>query len=84
MKEEKDEKSDVNRSRLFGVMLSSMPSLLFKFGGLYLRFKSEAKKGGRVFQKELIKQGIDRETAEELTRVYLKGSDLLKFMHLFR
>ena len=69
--------------KIFGMMLPSMPSLMFKFGRFYLRFKRDAKKGGRIFQKELIKQGIDEETAEGLTETYLESSNLKNFVNFF-
>ena len=84
MAKELDEKRETNRFRLFGVMLPSLPSLIFKFGGVVLRFRREAKKGAHIFQKELIKQGLDKKTAEELTAIYLEGSDLLKYLQYFR
>ena len=78
MTEKVEEKKDANPMRLFGMVLSSLPSLMFKFGGIYLRFKRDAKKGGHIFQKELIRQGLDKETATELTQIYVEGSDLFK------
>jgi hypothetical protein len=64
--------------KLFGMILLSLPSLLFKSGGAFLRFKREAKKGGQIFQRELVKQGIDKSTADELTEVYMGGSNIVK------
>lgn len=64
--------------KLFGAILISLPSLLFKSGGAFLRFKREAKKGGHVFQRELVKQGIDKSTAEALTEIYIGGSNIVK------
>lgn len=79
-----EEKNDADPIKIFGIVLPALPSLVLRFGGLYLRFKREAKKGGRIFQKELMQQGLDRSTAEELTAVYLEGSDLLRYMQMLR
>ena len=81
-KAEKNE--DTNPVQVFGMLLSSFPSLMFKFGGAFLRFKIQAKKAGKIFQEELIRQGLDKTTASELTEVYLDGShlfDYVKYMH---
>ena len=71
---------DTNSVQVFGTFLSSFPSLMFKFGGAFLRFKIQAKKAGKIFQEELIKQGLDKTTASELTEVYLDGSHLFDYM----
>ena len=68
--------------KLFGLILPSLPSLMIRFGGVYLRFKRNAKKGGHIFQKELIKQGLDKETAQQLTQIYLDGSNLLRMIRM--
>lgn len=81
---EEEENRNPNPVRLFGMILPSLPSLMFRFGGTFLRFKREAKKGGRIFQKELIKQGLDKATAAELTEIYLEGGNLLQYMQYFR
>ncbi len=69
--------------KFFGIMLPALPSLMFRLGGTFLRFKRNAKKAGKVFKKELIKQGFNRETAEGLTKIYLEGSDISKYMFSF-
>jgi len=82
---EEDEKHErVHGFRLFGMVLPSLTPLMFKLGGVYLKFKRDAKKGGHVFQKELIKQGLDTTTAAELTEIYLEGSNLNQYLQLFR
>jgi len=70
--------------KLFGMTLLSLPSLLFKSGGAFLRFKREAKKGGQIFQRELVKQGIDKSTADELTEIYVGGSNIFKSLMSMR
>ena len=78
----KDERR-VNPIKIFGIMLPSIPSLMFRLGGTLLRFKSQANKAGKVFKKELIKQGIDEETATELTETYMKGSHIRQYIQGF-
>jgi hypothetical protein len=73
--------SDKQPVKMFGAVLSSMPSLMFRMAGTLLRFRKEAQKGGKIFKKELIKQGIDKNTAEELTKIYMEGSKLSSFFH---
>ena len=71
--------SDKNPVKVFGVLLSSMPSLMLRMAGIYFRFRKEAQKAGKIFKKELIKQGIDKNTAEELTKIYIEGSKITNF-----
>jgi hypothetical protein len=52
--------------------------LVIKLGFVYLSFKRKAKKAGKIFKKELIACGLDKETAERLTKEYLKGSHILR------
>lgn len=66
--------------KMFGMLLPAMPSLIIRLGGTFLRFKRQAKKAGKVFRKELVKQGIDKQTAQELTEIYMEGSHLSKYM----
>lgn len=79
-----EDKEMVNGFRIFGIFLPSIPSLMLKFGGVFLRFKIDAKKGGRIFQKALINQGLDETTAEGLTEIYLESSNIANYIHLFR
>ena len=62
--------------RMFGAFLPDLPSLRLRLGGSFLRLKRDAKKAGRTFQKELLRQGIDEETATELTKMYLEPSNI--------
>ena len=66
--------------KLFGLLLPKIPSLMFKLSGTLLRFKTQANKAGRVFKKELVKQGLDEETAEELKEIYLEGSHIRQYL----
>ena len=73
-----------NIVKIFGLMLPSIPSLLFRLGGNLIRFKSNANKAGKVFHRELRNQGIDEKMASELTDIYLEGSNLVKLITNFR
>ena len=71
---------NVGGLKLFGLLLPKIPSLMFKLSGTLLRFKTQANKAGRVFKKELVKQGLDEETAEELKEIYLEGSHIRQYL----
>jgi hypothetical protein len=80
MSKEKESKREDRPIKFFGMMLPAMPSLLFRLAGTFLRFKRDAKKAGKVFKKELIKQGFDKKTASDLTEKYLESSNLTKLI----
>lgn len=84
MSKNKEEMENVDPVKWFGMILLFIPSLLLKSGVSFLRFKRQAKRGGLVFRKELIHQGLDKKTAAELTAIYLEGSDILKYMQHLR
>jgi len=75
----KDERK-VDPIKIFGIMLPSMPSLTFRLAKSFLRLKGQANKAGRVFKKELIKQGLDKETASELTNIYMQSSHIRNYI----
>jgi hypothetical protein len=58
--------------------------LILRFGGEFIRFKSRAHEAGRIFQKELMHQGLDKTTAAQLTAFYMEGSDPFKMIRSFR
>jgi len=66
--------------KLFGLLLPKMPSLMFRLSATLIRFKTQANKAGRVFKKELVKQGVDKEIAEELKEIYLEGSHIRQYL----
>ena len=70
--------------KMLGFVIIIIPSLLFRFGGEFLRFKSKARKGAGIFQDELVRQGIDVATATRLSSLYLEGSDPLKMLRTLR
>ena len=78
----KDER-EVETIKIFGMILPKIPSLTFRLTGTLLRFKSDANKAGKVFKKELIKQGIDKETAGELTQTYMNASHIRQYIQGF-
>jgi len=84
MSENIKEKRDVRPMKLFGMLLPSMPSLLIRLSGTFLRLKRRANKAGRIFNKELRKQGIDKETAKELTEIYLQSSHVRNYIQRLR
>lgn len=65
--------------KLFGMIAPYLPNLLIRSGSAWLSFKRQASKGGREFKKELIRQGVDKQTVELLTKQYLESSILLKY-----
>jgi len=75
---------EVHPFKLFGMLLPSMPSLMIRLSGTFLRFKRDANKAGRIFKKELIKKGIDKKTAKELTEKYLAGSHIRRYIQNFQ
>ena len=70
--------------KMFGFIIPSLPKLTIRFGTVFLKFKRDAKKGGRVFKRELIVQGIDEETADGLTEIYLKSSHIKQYIGFLR
>jgi len=77
MTKKAEENGNAN-SELFGMILPLLPNLLLKSGWAFLRFKMDAKRGGSIFQKELMNQGLDKTTAAELAEIYLEGSNLFQ------
>ncbi|KYK28085.1 hypothetical protein AYK20_01615 [Thermoplasmatales archaeon SG8-52-1] len=85
MSEEINQNRDAtNIIKIILMMIPSMPSLLFRLFGTLLRFKSDANKAGKVFQRELRNHGLDKKMASDLTNIYLEGSNLIKLMTNFR
>jgi len=84
MNKENEENESSNNIKIFGQILPSLPVLMIKYGGLFLRIKSDATKAGKIFQKELIKNGINETTANNLTSMYLEASNIANYFKLFR
>ena len=83
MNENTEDDWEGNPIKIFGMMIPAMPSLMFRLTGTLLRFKSSANKAGKVFKKELIEQGIDKETADELTEIYMQASHIRQYIQGF-
>ena len=84
MKQTRGADNNSNDLRFMGVIISSAPSLIFRAGCWFLKFKRQANKGARVFKKELLKQGFDKTNADLLTDIYLKPSSLKQYMTFFQ
>ncbi len=65
--------------------IKTMPRVIplaFKLGLVYLSFKRKAKKAGKIFEKELLANGIDKDTAKLLKEDYLLTSHFLSGLNL--
>jgi len=62
--------------RMFGAVLPSLPTMMFKFLGEYVRFKWTVDVAAKTFNRELVAQGIDPETAQQLTELYRSVIDI--------
>jgi hypothetical protein len=65
--------------RFAGILLPSLLPLIFKLGRTYLRFKKDAQKAAKIFEKELRANGMDKQTAREMTEVYISSSKILSY-----
>ena len=79
-----ENKKRENPINFIGVLIPFLPKLLFKFSMTFLRFKRKAKKAEKVFRKELLEQGLDKQTALELTEIYMKSSKIKNFIQAVR
>jgi hypothetical protein len=77
-------KAERNPLKIVAFLILLFPSLIFRFGGEALRFKSKAHRAGYIFRKELVRQGLDRSTATQLTAFYIEGSDPFKLLRSLR
>lgn len=59
-------------------IITYLPMILLRSGTAWLSFKRQARKGCKTFQKELLNQGIDKQTAKQFTQQYADGSNLVK------
>jgi len=64
--------------QLVARIMANLPIILLKSGTAWLSFKRQAKKGNKIFHKELLSQGIDEETAKLFTQQYIDGSNIIK------
>ena len=77
-------KAERDPLKIVAFLILMFPRLIFRFGGGTLRFKSKAHRAGYIFRKELVRQGLDRSTATQLTAFYLEGSDPFKLLRSLR
>jgi hypothetical protein len=68
----------------FKVILPSLPSLIIKYGGLFLKIKRDANKAGKIFQKELIDNGLNESIASKFTSIYLETSNISNYIGIFK
>ncbi len=73
-----------NTMKFFSFIILLLPKLLLKSGITFLHFKRKANKAGKLFKKELMKQGLDKYTATGFTNIYVKGSKIKNFVPLWR
>jgi hypothetical protein len=64
--------------RIMAFIMANMPMILMRSGFAWLSFKKQAQKGAKTFQKELVNQGLDKETAKLFTKDYVESSNLVK------
>ena len=63
-----------------GMLISSLPYLIIRFGAIYLGYKRKSKKAGKIFKKTLLKEGIDRRTADKLTNNFTQTIGFKEFI----
>ena len=64
--------------RFAGSLVPSLIPLMLRLGKTYLRFKKDAQKAGKIFEKELRANGLDKNTAKAMTEEYLNTSRILR------
>ena len=84
MKKEIKEEGKDRPIKVLGLLLPSLPSLMFRLSGTFLRFKKNANKAEKIFKVELKKQGIDKKTADELTEIYMQASHIRNYIQNIR
>ena len=84
MSEQNIEDWERSPMKMFGIFFPKLPSLTIRLGATFLRFKKNAQRAEKAFRKELINQGIDKQTAKDLTERYMEGSKLSNFIQTIR
>jgi len=84
MDENQENRESKEGFRIFGFLLPYLPSLSIRLGVSFLRLKRDARKAGKEFNKELVRQGVDKEIANEFTQMYLETSSMKNYISLFR
>ncbi len=62
--------------KLVGALIPVLPFLGYRLLREYLCFKASASKAGKIYEQELIKQGLSLDIAHELTMKYLESQSL--------
>lgn len=84
MNEKDEDLKGENGFNSFKMILPSLPSIIIKYGSVFLKFKRDAKKAGKIFQKELVRQGIDKSMATKFTAKYLETGNIFNYIGLFK
>ncbi len=84
MNEQDEDLKGENGFNSFKMILPSLPSIIIKYGSLFLKLKRDAKKAGKIFQKELLCHGIDETMATKITAKYLETSNISNYIGLFK
>ncbi len=73
-----------NQHPIGNLILTMLPRALglgFRLGLFYLGLKRRAKKAGKIFEKELLAAGMDKDLAKQLKEDYMQTSH---FLHQFK
>lgn len=65
------------RDFAFKVAPKAIP-LFFKMGFVYVSVKRKASKAAKLFEYEMIQNGVDKKTARRLSKEYKKGSQFFR------
>jgi hypothetical protein len=71
--------ADQRQSGIGNMMLHIFPRVLglgFRLGFFYLGFKRRARKAGKIFEKELLAAGMDKQMARKLRDDYMQSSHI--------
>ena len=69
--------------QMVGAVISFLPRFGFSFLRGYLGVKRRANKGSRIFKQQLLKQGMDRRQANELTELYFKPCKVSTYIQMW-
>lgn len=67
--------------QLVGMVATFLPKLLFSCGVSYLKMKHQANKSSRKFKRRMLKEGMNKKQADELTELYLKPVKLSTYVN---
>jgi len=77
-------KSESGRAGKFIRLLPCLTILSVRSVPAFISFKLRAKKAGKIFEKELLDGGMDRESAKAMKEDYLKTSKFSTFFSGFK